>query len=68
MWLQVGEFQVLADPLVEADLQLEEEFWMGSRDKEFGVGEGDLAGRIFPGREKKKGAENRARRTWLLKG
>ena len=28
MWLQVGEFQVLADPLVEADFQLEEEFWM----------------------------------------
>lgn len=28
MCFQVGEFQVLADPLVETDLQLEEEFWM----------------------------------------
>ena len=39
MWFQIGEFQVLADTLVEADSLLEEEFW-SSRDREFGVGQG----------------------------
>lgn len=58
---------MLADPLVEADLQLEEEFWMGSRNKEL-VLERRPRGQDIPRERRKKGLRTEPGEHGFLRG